>query len=72
MLCIDLLHSADFTDALYRYRQEQQTLAGLSLTQIEEGILNNLQNKNPSEQVNYIDFFDFKTELFFFMTYFKG
>jgi hypothetical protein len=44
----------DFTEALYAYRREQQTLAGLSLTQIEEGVLNLVRNKYPSKQVNKI------------------
>jgi len=43
---------SDFTEALYSYRQEQQTLAGLSLTQIEEGVLNIIRSKYPSKQVN--------------------
>lgn len=45
-------HSSDFTDALYGYRQEKRTLTGLSLTQIEEGVLNNLRRKYSTGQVN--------------------
>ncbi|CAF0903256.1 unnamed protein product [Rotaria sordida] len=45
---------SDFTEALYAYRQERQTLAGLSLSQIEEGVLNIVRSKYPSKQ-NDID-----------------
>ncbi|CAF1172549.1 unnamed protein product [Adineta ricciae] len=41
---------SNFTEALYAYRQEQQTLAGLSLSQIEDGVLNIVRSKYPSEQ----------------------
>ncbi|UJR23681.1 hypothetical protein I4U23_026664 [Adineta vaga] len=43
---------SDFTEAIYAYRQEQQTLAGLSLSQIEEGVLNIVRNKYPSKQID--------------------
>ncbi|CAF1222707.1 unnamed protein product [Adineta steineri] len=43
---------SDFAEALYAYRNEQQTLAGLSLTQIEEGVLNIVRNKHPTKQVD--------------------
>lgn len=71
MLRIELINSADFTDALYRYRQTQQTLAGLSLTQIEEGVLSNLRKNYLSVQVDLIDFCLTKSNSIF-MTYFKG
>jgi hypothetical protein len=45
---------SDLTDALYSYRQEQQTLAGRSLSQIEEGVLNIIRSKYPSKQVDKI------------------
>lgn len=47
-----LLNRTDFTEALYSYRQAQQTLAGLSLSQIEEGVLTLVRNKYPTKQVN--------------------
>ena len=63
----NFLISSDFTEALYAYRQEQQTLAGLSLSQIEEGILNLVRNKYSSKQVNkYV----LSLELRFFLLYF--
>ncbi|CAF3425090.1 unnamed protein product [Rotaria sp. Silwood1] len=43
---------SNFTEALYAYRQERQTLAGLSLSQIEEGVLNIVRSKYPSKQNN--------------------
>jgi hypothetical protein len=46
------LHRSDFTEALETYRREQQTLTGLSLTQIEEGVLSIIRSKYPSKQVN--------------------
>lgn len=49
---IYFLSSSDFTEALYSYRREQKTLIGLSLSQIEDGVLNVIRNKYPSEQVN--------------------
>ena len=51
LLTIHLLDRSDFIEALYTYREEQRTLAGLSLSQIEEGILNILRNKYLSRQV---------------------
>jgi hypothetical protein len=56
---------SDFTEALYAYRQAQQTLAGLSLSQIEEGVLNIVRNKYPSKQVNKTLKFDFFMRYFF-------
>ncbi|CAF3340774.1 unnamed protein product [Rotaria socialis] len=45
---------SDFTEALYSFRQNRQTLAGISLTQLEEGVLNIVRNKYPSKE-NDID-----------------
>jgi hypothetical protein len=47
-----LFDRSDFTEALYSYRHEQQTLAGLSLSQIEESVLNIIRSKYPSKQVD--------------------
>ena len=52
MMNIYIFIRSDFTEALCAYRQAQQTLAGLSLPQIEEGVLNIVRNKYPSKQVN--------------------
>jgi hypothetical protein len=57
LLTIHILRRTDFTEALYAYRQEQQTLAGLSLSQIEEGVLSVVRRKYPSQQVSKIDCF---------------
>jgi len=46
------LDRSDFTEALDTYRREQQTLTGLSLTQIEEGVLSIIRTKYPSQQVH--------------------
>jgi hypothetical protein len=40
------------TEAIYAYRQEQQTLTGLSLSQIEEGVLTIVRKKYPSEVIH--------------------
>ncbi len=50
---------SDFTEALSTYRDEQQTLTGIPLARIEEGVVNIIQRKYPPIEVN-----DYKEVLF--------
>ena len=43
---------SDFKDALYTFRQERQTLAGLNLDRIEESLLDIVRRKYPDEKVD--------------------
>lgn len=43
--------ASDFKDALYTFRQERQTLAGLNLDRIEESLLDIVRRKYPDEKV---------------------
>lgn len=46
-----IFNRSEFTEALYAYRRERQTLTGLSLSQIEEAVLNIIRNKYHSREV---------------------